>query len=45
MGENTIIEYVCPKCGGKLTEMVITTLPPIYVSRCPYCGWETEKKQ
>lgn len=45
MGDNTIIEYVCPKCGGELTEMVIATLPPIYVSRCLHCGWEIEKKQ
>lgn len=45
MEENIVIEYVCPKCGEKLTEMVITTLPPIYVLKCPHCGWEIKKKQ
>ncbi len=44
MEDNVVIEYVCPKCGGELTEMVITTLPPIHISRCLHCGWEIKKK-
>lgn len=34
-----IIE-TCPKCGHDLTDLVLTTYPPIPQKKCFNCGWE-----
>lgn len=34
-----IIE-TCPKCGHDLTDIVLTTYPPIPQKKCFNCGWE-----
>lgn len=34
-----IIE-TCPKCGHDLTDLVLTTYPPIPQKKCFSCGWE-----
>ena len=39
-----MIVYTCPKCGHDLLEEAVTTYPPIYVKRCPNCGWKHETK-
>ena len=35
-----IIIETCPKCGHDLTDLVITTYPPIPQKKCYGCGWE-----
>lgn len=30
----------CPKCGGELQDLGLTSLPPIHVKRCYSCGYE-----
>lgn len=35
-----IIIETCPKCGHDLTDLVITTNPPIPQKKCFSCGWE-----
>lgn len=34
-----IVEYICPKCKGKLKEICLTSYPPQYKTYCPNCGW------
>lgn len=34
-----IIE-TCPKCGGNLMNLILTTNPPIPQKKCFSCGWE-----
>ena len=33
----------CPKCGARLQEEVITTIPPIHAKRCFNCGYFMEE--
>lgn len=33
-----IIE-ICPKCGGELKHLSLTTYPPISKRVCTACGW------
>ena len=40
-----MIVYICPKCGGNLQFSVITTYPPIQVTKCYGCGWREEKRR
>ena len=40
-----IIE-TCPKCGGELKHISLTTYPPIYKKVCTSCGWSwTEERE
>ena len=39
------IFYTCPKCGGDLRSMILTSNPPIEVKRCDNCGWEHQEQQ
>ena len=40
-----IIE-TCPKCGGELMNIMLTTYPPIPKKVCTACGWSwTEEKE
>ena len=34
-----IIIETCPKCGHDLTDLVLTTYPPIPQKKCFNCGW------
>ena len=34
-----MIVYTCPKCGGDLVSLVLTSYPPQYKEECPNCGW------
>lgn len=34
----------CPKCGGDLDVLVLTSYPPIPVRRCKKCGWYWQGK-
>ena len=34
-----MIIYTCPKCGGDLVSLVLTSYPPQYKKECPNCGW------
>lgn len=38
-----MIVYTCPKCGSELINYVLTSYPPIYVTKCSNCDWETRK--
>lgn len=38
-----IIE-TCPKCGGDLDVLVLTSYPPIPARRCKKCGWYWQGK-
>lgn len=38
------IVYTCPKCGGDLEELVLTSFPPQYQKRCKNCNWKTIEK-
>lgn len=40
-----IIIETCPKCGHDLTDLVITTYPPIPQKKCFGCGWSWEGKR
>ena len=36
----------CPVCGHvPLCSEVVTTIPPVYVERCPHCGWRHEERE
>ena len=39
-----ILIETCPNCGSDLLTEVVTTYPPIYVTRCPKCGWNHETR-
>ena len=40
-----IIE-TCPKCGGELMNIMLTTYPPIHKKVCTACGWSwTEERE
>lgn len=40
-----IIE-TCPKCGGELMNIMLTTYPPISKKVCTACGWSwAEEKE
>ena len=40
-----IIE-TCPKCGGELKHISLTTYPPISKKVCTSCGWSwTEERE
>ena len=34
-----IVVETCPKCGGDLETLVVTTYPPIPKKMCMRCGW------
>ena len=40
-----IIIETCPRCGHDLTDLVITTYPPIPQKKCFGCGWEWTGEQ
>lgn len=40
-----IIINTCPKCGHDLTNLIITTNPPIPKKECHNCGWSWEGKR
>lgn len=33
------IEYTCPKCGGDLQELILTSMPPQRKLNCINCNW------
>lgn len=39
-----IVIETCPKCGGELDILVLTTNPPIPARRCRRCGWYWQGK-
>ena len=39
-----IIE-TCPKCGGELMNIMLTTYPPISKKVCTACGWSWTGKR
>ena len=41
---NKMVVYTCPKCGGDLQELCLTSLPPQYKVVCNSCGWSETKK-
>ena len=40
-----IVEELCPKCGGTLTDLCLASYPPQYLKECFNCGWTSETKQ
>lgn len=34
----------CPKCGGAIEQLVLTSNPPIYKKRCTKCGASWERR-
>lgn len=30
---------LCPKCGGVLMDLLLTSYPPIHVRKCSECGF------
>lgn len=42
----SMIIETCPKCGGELKHLSLTTYPPIYKKVCTSCGWSwTDDKE
>ena len=41
---SSMVIYTCPKCGGDLQELCLTSLPPKYKVVCNSCGWSEIKK-
>lgn len=40
-----VIIETCPKCGGDLRNIMLTTYPPIPKKYCPSCGWSWQGNQ
>lgn len=40
-----MIVYICPKCGGDLQEIVLTSYPAQYQKYCSNCGWTHIEKE
>ena len=42
----SMIIETCPKCGGELKHISLTTYPPISKKVCTACGWSwTEERE
>lgn len=39
------IDYVCPKCGGKVVVTTIDTYPPITCYRCQECDYHHDEQR
>lgn len=39
-----IVIETCPKCGGDLDVLILTSNPPIPARRCRRCGWYWQGK-
>ena len=39
-----IVVETCPKCGGDLDVLTLTSNPPIPARRCRRCGWYWQGK-
>lgn len=39
-----IVVETCPKCGGDLDVLILTSNPPIPARRCRRCGWYWQGK-
>lgn len=37
-------EKHCPKCGGKMMNLVLTSYPGQSVSKCQSCGYEENRR-